>query len=151
MRYEWFIGLRYLKAKRKQTFISIITLISIFGIALGVWALITVLSVMSGFESTLKEKIMGTQAHLVIMKAAQEGMDHYGEVVKKADLVKGVVASAPFIVSQVMLSSESSVSGVVLKGIDSDQEGKVTELGRNIRAGSLQDLKTARDGSGRSG
>jgi len=146
MRYEWFIGLRYLKAKRKQNFISIITLISIFGITLGVWALITVLSVMSGFESSLKEKILGTQAHLVVMRATQEGMDEYEEMVKKVESAKDVVAAAPFIVSQVMLSSESNVSGVVLKGIDPDQEGRVTDLARNIRAGSLQNLKTTREG-----
>ncbi|RPJ06720.1 MAG: lipoprotein-releasing system transmembrane subunit LolC, partial [Deltaproteobacteria bacterium] len=98
MRYELFIGLRYLKAKRKQTFISIITVISIVGVTVGVMALIIVLSVMSGFESTLKEKILGTQAHLVIMKAPQEGMDQYGEVVKNVESVKGVVSAAPFIV-----------------------------------------------------
>jgi lipoprotein-releasing system permease protein len=146
MRYEWFIGLRYLKAKRKQTFISIITVISIVGVTVGVMALIIVLSVMSGFESTLKEKILGTQADLVLMKATQEGMDHYEEVVKKVESVKGVVSAAPFIFSQVMLSSESGVSGVVLKGIDPDQEGRVTELARNIKAGNLQNLKTAGEG-----
>ena len=146
MRYEWFIGLRYLKAKRKQTFISIITVISIVGVTVGVMALIIVLSVMSGFESTLKEKILGTQADLVLMKATQEGMDHYEEVLKKVESVKGVVSAAPFIFSQVMLSSESGVSGVVLKGIDPDQEGRVTELARNIKAGNLQNLKTGGEG-----
>jgi lipoprotein-releasing system permease protein len=146
MRYEWFIGLRYLKAKRKQNFISIISFISVFGIALGVWALITVISVMSGFESTLKEKIMGAQAHLILTKASQEGMDRYDEAVKKVESVKGVVAAAPFIYSQVMLSSESRVSGVVLKGIDPDQEGKVTDIVRNLREGRLQDLKAAKEG-----
>src|SRR5512139_388570 len=88
MKYEWFIGLRYLKAKRKQTFISIITFISIAGVTLGVWALIVVLSVMSGFEKTLKEKIVGTQAHLVVVKSSQEGMDRYGEVLRKLEGVK---------------------------------------------------------------
>src|SRR3972149_9390998 len=106
MKYEWFIGLRYLKAKRKQTFISIITFISIAGVMVGVMTLIIVLSVMSGFEKTLKEKILGTQAHLVVLKAGQEGIDHYDEVAKKVGEVKGVVAAAPFIFSQVMLSSE---------------------------------------------
>jgi lipoprotein-releasing system permease protein len=141
MRYEWFIGLRYLKAKRKQTFISIITVISIAGVTVGVMALIVVLSVMSGFEKTLKEKILGTQAHLAILEASQEGMDHSGEVMNEVDGVKGVVASAPFIVSQVMLSSESNVFGVVLKGVDPDREGKVTELAKNMKAGGLQNLK----------
>ena len=146
MRYEWFIGLRYLKAKRKQTFISIITVISIAGVAVGVMALIVVLAVMSGFEMTLKEKILGTQAHLVLLKASQEGMDHYEEVAKKAEEVKGVVSAAPFIFNQVMLSSESNVSGVVLKGIDPDRVGKVTELAHNLKAGRLQDLRTVQEG-----
>ena len=148
MRYEWFIGLRYLKAKRKQTFISIITLISIVGFALGVWALIVVLAVMSGFEKTLKEKILGTQAHLVVLKTSQEGMDRYEEVVKEVEQVKGVVSATPFILSQVMLSSESNVFGVVLNGIDPDRVGKVIELARNMKAGRLQDLKAEGDSPG---
>jgi lipoprotein-releasing system permease protein len=146
MRYEWFVGLRYLKAKRKQTFISVITFTSVAGVTLGVMALIVVLAVMSGFEKTLKEKILGTQAHLVLLKAGQEGMDHYEEVAKRVEDVKGVVSAAPFIFNQVMLSSESNVSGVVLKGIDPDRVGKVTELAHNLKAGSLQNLK--KDGEG---
>ena len=146
MRYEWFIGLRYLKAKRKQTFISVITFISVAGVTLGVMALIVVLAVMSGFEKTLKEKILGTQAHLVLLKAGQEGMDHYEEVAKRVEGVKGVVSASPFIFNQVMLSSESNVSGVVLKGIDPDRVGKVTELAHNLKVGSLQNLK--KDGEG---
>jgi lipoprotein-releasing system permease protein len=146
MRYEWFIGLRYLKAKRKQTFVSLITVISIAGVTVGVMALIVVLAVMSGFEKTLKEKILGTHAHLVLLKASQEGMDHYEEVAKKVEEIKGVVSAAPFIFNQVMLSSESNVSGVVLKGIDPDRVGKVTELAHNLKAGRLQDLKTVQEG-----
>ena len=146
MRYEWFIGLRYLKAKRKQTFISIITIISIAGVMVGVMTLIVVLAVMSGFEKTLKEKILGTQAHLVLLKANQEGMDHYEEAAKKVQEVKGVVSAAPFIFNQVMLSSESNVSGVVIKGIDPDRVGNVTELAHNMKAGRLQDLKEGGEG-----
>jgi lipoprotein-releasing system permease protein len=141
MKYEWFIGLRYLKAKRKQTFISIITIISIFGVAVGVLTLIVVLAVMSGFEKTLKEKILGTQAHLVVLKASQHGIDHYGELIKEVEQVKGVVSATPFIYTEVMLSSESNVTGGVIKGIDPDRVGKVTELAHNMKAGRLQDLK----------
>ncbi len=148
MRYEWFIGLRYLKAKRKQTFISIITIISIVGFALGVWALIVVLAVMNGFEKTLKEKILGTQAHLIVLKIGQEGMDHYEEVVKEVEQVKGVASATPFILSQAMLSSESNVFGVVLNGIDPDRVGKVIELARNMKAGRLQDLKSEGESPG---
>jgi lipoprotein-releasing system permease protein len=146
MRYEWFIGLRYLKAKRKQTFISIITVISIAGVTVGVMALIVVLAVMSGFEKTLKEKILGTQAHLVLLKTNQGGMEGYEEATKKVEEIKGVVSAAPFIISQVMLSSESNVFGVVLKGIDPDRVGKVTELAHNLKAGRLEDLKNRREG-----
>jgi len=145
MRYEWFIGLRYLKAKRKQTFISIITVISVAGVMLGVMALIVVLSVMNGFQQTIKEKIIGTQAHIVVLKASEKGMDDYEEAIKKVEDVKGVVSAAPFIFSQVMLSSESGVSGVVLKGIDPDRVARVTELARNLKAGRLQDLKEVKE------
>ncbi|NWF92548.1 MAG: lipoprotein-releasing ABC transporter permease subunit [Syntrophaceae bacterium] len=141
MKYEWFIGLRYLKAKRKQAFISIITVISIAGVTVGVMALIVVLAVMSGFEKTLKERILGTHAHLVLLKVGQEGMDDYEEVARKVERVKGVVSAAPFILNQVMLSSESNVSGVVLKGIDPDRVGKVTELAKNLKTGRLEELK----------
>jgi lipoprotein-releasing system permease protein len=146
MKYEWFIGLRYLKAKRKQTFISIITIISIAGVTVGVMTLIIVLAVMNGFEKTLKEKILGTQAHITLLKANQEGMDHYEEAVKKVEEVKGVVSAAPFIFSQVMLSSESNVSGVILTGIDPDLQGKVTDLAHNLKVGRLQDLKRPQEG-----
>jgi lipoprotein-releasing system permease protein len=148
MKYEWFIGLRYLKAKRKQTFISIITIISIFGVWLGVTAMIIVLSVFSGFEKTLQEKILGTQAHLVLLKASQEGMDHYEEVAKRVQEIRGVVSAAPFILNQVMLSSESNVTGGVIKGVDPDRVGKVTELAQNMKAGRLQDLKGESDSPG---
>jgi lipoprotein-releasing system permease protein len=148
MKYEWFIGLRYLKAKRKQTFISIITIISIVGVAVGVMTLIVVLAVMNGFEKNLKEKFLGTQAHIHLIKATQEGMDHYEEVMKEVEVVKGVVSAAPFIFNQVMLSSESNVFGVVLNGIDPDRVGKVTDLARNMKAGRLQDLKGESDSSG---
>ncbi len=148
MKYEWFIGLRYLKAKRKQTFISIITVISIVGVTVGVTAMIIVLAVFSGFEKTLKEKILGTQAHLVVLKASQQGMDHYEEVLKQVQEVKGIVSAAPFILNQVMLSSESNVTGAVIKGIDPDRVGKVTELAHNMKAGGLHDLKGESDSPG---
>ena len=146
MKYEWFIGLRYLRAKRKQTFVSIITVISIAGVMVGVMALIIVLAVMNGFETNLKEKIIGTYAHIVIMKAGQEGMDHYEEMAKRIEDIQGVTSVSPFIYQQVMLSSESGVFGVVLKGIDPGRAEKVTELAHYVKAGRLQDLKTTQEG-----
>jgi len=147
MNYEWFIGLRYLKAKRKQTFVSIITVISIAGVMVGVMTLIIVLAVMNGFEKTLKQKILGTQAHLVVLKAGQDGIDHYEEVTPKIEEVSGVVSASPFIFSQVMLSTDSGVSGVVLKGIDPNGVGKVTELATYVKAGRLEDLQRPPEGN----
>lgn len=146
MRYEWFIGLRYLKAKRKQTFISIITIISIAGVMVGVMTLIIVLAVMNGFETNLKEKIIGTYAHIVILKAGHEGMDQYEEITQRVQNIPGVRSVSPFIYQQVMLSSESNVFGVVLKGIDPSRAEKVTELASYLKQGHLEDLKKTREG-----
>ncbi|MRR33855.1 lipoprotein-releasing ABC transporter permease subunit [bacterium] len=142
MAYELLIGLRYLRAKRKSTFISIITFISTAGVALGVMALIVVLAVMTGFEEDLKEKILGTNAHVVVLKNSGEIVD-YSPVMEKLKRVHGVVAATPFIYSQVMLSTGTNVSGVVLRGIEPETDVQVTNVGKSLVAGSLADLKTS--------
>ncbi|ABB32584.1 lipoprotein releasing system, transmembrane protein, LolC/E family [Geobacter metallireducens RCH3] len=140
MSYELFIGLRYLKAKRKSTFISIITFISTAGVALGVMALIVVLAVMTGFEEDLKEKILGTNAHVVVLKSSGT-MEDYPAIMERLKKMKGVVAATPFIYSQVMLSTGSNVSGVVLRGIDVKTDPLVTNLYRSLVEGKLGDLE----------
>ena len=139
MPFELFIGLRYLKAKRKSTFISLITLISVAGVALGVMALIIVLAVMTGFEESLKEKILGTNAHIVVLDGAG-GMPDYRALLKTVEGIDGVVAATPFIYNQVMLSSGKNVSGVVLRGIDVQSDAKVTNLHKSMVEGSLKSL-----------
>jgi lipoprotein-releasing system permease protein len=139
MPYELFIGLRYLKAKRKSAFISMITLISTAGVALGVMALIIVLAVMTGFEEDLKEKILGTNAHVVVLKSGA-GIDHYAELMARLMKYDGVVAATPFIYNQVMLTAGKNVAGVVLRGIDPATDAKVTNLSRTIVDGSLAAL-----------
>jgi lipoprotein-releasing system permease protein len=140
MPYELFIGLRYLKAKRKAAFISIITLISTAGVALGVMALIIVLAVMTGFEEDLKEKILGTNAHVVVLKS-NGGIADYNALLDKLKGFKGVVAATPFIYNQVMLSSGKNVSGVVLRGIDTKTDKLVTNLYKTLVEGKLADLE----------
>jgi len=140
MRYELFISLRYLKAKRKQVFISIITLLSMAGVALGVMALIIVLSVMSGFEEDLKKKILGTNAHLVVLQQGA-GMRDYPEILKKVEEAKGVVAATPFIFTQAMLTSENNVHGIVLRGIDPATAGKVINIESTLKKGSMAGLQ----------
>ena len=137
--YEIFIGLRYLKAKRKQTFISIITFISIAGVMVGVMALIVVLAVMTGFQEDLRDKILGTNSHIVITRYGQ-GMGDFAKVAEEVDKVPGVVAVTPFIYNQVMLTSERNVSGVVVRGIDPSTEPLVTDISRNLKEGSLSAL-----------
>ncbi|MGD0586155.1 MAG: lipoprotein-releasing ABC transporter permease subunit [Oryzomonas sp.] len=139
MPFELFIGLRYLKAKRKSTFISIITFISTAGVALGVMALIVVLAVMTGFEEDLKDKILGTNAHVVVTHNGAP-MEDYRQVMAKLKGFKGVLAATPFIYNQVMLSSGKNVSGVVLRGIDVQSDRQVTKLSTSIVEGSLDQL-----------
>lgn len=139
MSYELFISLRYLKAKRRSAFISIITLISTAGVALGVMALIIVLAVMTGFEMDLKEKILGTNAHIVVLKNGGS-IDDYPALMEKLGKYEGVIASTPFIYNQVMLASGKNVSGVVLRGIDPESDVKVTNLHKAMVAGKLSGL-----------
>jgi lipoprotein-releasing system permease protein len=140
MPYELFIGLRYLKAKRKSAFVSIITLISTAGVALGVMALIIVLAVMTGFEEDLKDKILGTNAHIVVLKS-NGGIGDYNALIDRLKGFKGVVAATPFIYSQVMISSGKNVSGVVLRGIDTTTDPQVTNLHKSLGKGKLADLE----------
>jgi lipoprotein-releasing system permease protein len=140
MPFELLIGLRYLKAKRKSTFISIITFISTAGVMLGVMALIIVLAVMTGFEEDLKEKILGTNAHVVVVRNGAP-MEDYRQVMQKLKGFKGVTAATPFIYNQVMLSSGKNVSGVVLRGIDVSTDRMVTGLSKSIVEGSLDRLE----------
>ena len=150
MPYELFIGLRYLKAKRKQTFVSLITIISIAGVTVGVTALIVVLAVMNGFKEDLREKILGVTSHVVISRF-DGNISNYEQVKAKVEEVSGVVAAAPFIYTQVMISSGQAISGAVLRGIDPNTAGKVINLPKNLRAGSLKELAAENRLSGHTG
>ncbi|NLN59976.1 MAG: lipoprotein-releasing ABC transporter permease subunit [Deltaproteobacteria bacterium] len=136
--YELFISLRYLRARRKQVFVSIITFISIAGILLGVAALIIVLAVMNGFETDLRNKILGVNAHLVLMEYSG-AMRNYEQVQDALEGVKGVVGVTPFIYGQGMVKSGASVSGVVIRGIDVESAGQVLQINR-MYGGSMDDL-----------
>lgn len=148
--FELKIGVRYLKAKRKSTFISIITFISTAGVTLGVMALIVVLAVMTGFERDLKEKILGTNAHLVVIRSGAP-MEGYRAVMERLTRLPGVQAATPFIYNQVMLSTGRYVSGVVLRGIDPASDRKVTRLSRAIVQGSMDSLSDSSDTAGEPG
>jgi lipoprotein-releasing system permease protein len=145
MRFEVFLAIRYLKAKRKQAFISVITVISFVGVMMGVMALIVVLSVMNGFREDLMGKILGVNSHLVVLSYEGAFLD-YDRIARDTGTVEGVVATTPFIYSQVMVNSQGSVSGSVLRGIDTPTAGKVINIDRMIKRGSLQSLDTLHEG-----
>jgi len=138
MSFELFISLRYLRAKRKQIFVSIITFISIAGIFLGVAALIIVLAVMNGFETDLRNKILGINSHIVLMKHTG-AMRDYQKVMNEISDVEGVVASTPFIYSQAMLKNGGHTSGVILRGMLIDSAFKVINLGK-MQEGDINNL-----------
>ena len=133
MSFEYFIGTRYLKAKQKQAFISMITVLSVAGVTVGVMALIVVIAVMSGFEDDLKSRILGIESHLVLMRHGGPFEDH-AAVLEKMAAVRGVEAATPFIYTQVMLRSSSGVSGAVIRGIDPATAGSVI---KGVETGAL--------------
>jgi lipoprotein-releasing system permease protein len=145
MFFELFLGMRYIKAKRKQAFISVITIISVVGVMVGVMALIIVLSVMNGFRADLMSKILGVNAHLRVLNY-NGALKDYTKVSEEISGIKGVVATTPFIYSQVMVNSHGNTSGPVLLGLDTKSAGKVVGIDSMIKQGSLSSLDLTHDG-----
>jgi lipoprotein-releasing system permease protein len=138
--FEAFIGLRYLRARRRNGFISFISLISVVGIALGVTALIVVLSVMNGFQKEIRSRILGVASHVEISSFNGPLADWQG-VSRLAAAQPQVKAVAPFIGAQGLLSSRGVVRGVIVRGVTPALENKVVEVGQHMQAGQLADLK----------
>ncbi len=136
---ELYIGLRYTRAKRRNHFISFISLISIMGIGLGVAALITVLSVMNGFEQELRTRILGMASHASISGYQQPLVD-WQRTAQLAMQHPEVVGVAPYVAGEVMLTHGSKVSGALVRGILPEREPAVSTVGEHMRAGALEDL-----------
>ncbi len=135
-----FIGLRYTRAKRRTEFISFITLTSILGIALGVTALITVLSVMNGFEAELRERILGMTSHTTIT-GFNGRLKDWKTLQQEVLGFPHVEGAAPFVRGQVMINADRRVSGTLLRGIDPLMEFQVSEVGNKMKAGKLDLLE----------
>jgi len=140
VRYELLVGLRYTRAKRRNHFISFISLTSMAGIALGVAALIVVLSVMNGFQTELRARILGVASHVQISGAGNRLAD-WQSIISVALKHPRVQAAAPFVNAQGMLSAGQAVRGAVVRGVLPADEDRVAEIGRHMRAGQLQALK----------
>ena len=140
--YEIFVGLRYLRAKRRNRTISLNTFVSIAGITLGVAALIGTVGIMTGFKEDIQSKILGTTAHIIVQERMKENMADYDPLIEKIQTVPNIVAATPFVLRQVLLTTQSGVQGIVLRGIDPKREADVTELAKNVSTGQLTDLLT---------
>jgi len=145
VRYEILVGLRYTRAKRRNHFISFIAAISMAGIALGVAALIVVLSVMNGFQKELRARILGVASHVQISGAGNQLAD-WQSVAKLALQDSRVKGAAPFVNAQGMLAAGQAVRGSVVRGILPEREAQVAEIGLHMRAGSLEALRAGEFG-----
>lgn len=140
MRFELFIGLRYLRARRRETFISLITVISVLGVMIAVMTLNVTLAIMKGFEETLRDRLLGLNAHVTVVKPGNF-LTEYQKLINVLLQEKGVLAAAPVVEGQVMVTSKDRVSGVGVRGIDPDRINGVIDVQRYIREGSLEGLK----------
>jgi len=137
---ELFLALRYLRAKRKQVIISVITIISTLGVTIGVSALIIVLAVMNGFASDLKEKILGANSHAVILFREGSGIENYEQVIPQILDVKHIEAAAPFVYQQCLIRQNKNVSAVVVKGINPLLSNQVVTVAQKMRSGDFNCL-----------
>ena len=140
MSYETFIGLRYTRARQRTRFISVISAFSIIGIALGMTALITVLSVMNGFQREIRTRILGVASH-VQLSGPQGTLTRWSTVAAQASRHEQVVAVAPFVAAQGLLTNGAAVRGAFIRGVLPAEEDRVAEFGRHMRSGSLNGLK----------
>jgi lipoprotein-releasing system permease protein len=145
LNYELLVGLRYTRAKRRNHFISFISVISMLGIALGVTALIVVLSVMNGFQKELRARILGVASHAQITGPDNTLADWRG-VAGIAGQDPRVLASAPYVMGQGMLSFDGGVQGVIIRGVLPEAESQVAEFARHMKAGRFESLKAGEFG-----
>ncbi len=140
MRFEFFVALRYLKAKRRQTAISIVTLISVLGVLAGVCALVVALAINNGFREDLEQRLLGATAHINLLRSKNDGIPHYEELADRLARLPHVVANAPALYEKVLISSKQRADGIILKGVDPRREVQVGDLLLHLKQGSLDGL-----------
>jgi lipoprotein-releasing system permease protein len=137
--FQLFIALRYLRSKKKHRGISFNTAMSVGGVAVGVMALLVVLAVMTGFQADLQKKILGANAHAVVL-SFKGSIDDYPAIMNKLRETPGIVSSAPFVLGQVMVSSGKRAHGVFMRGVDLNSELKTTDILKHIKEGRINGL-----------
>jgi lipoprotein-releasing system permease protein len=143
MPYELQIALRYLLAKRRQVFISVISLVSTIGVTVGVMALVIALALMTGLQNELRDRILGSSAHVYVWKPS--GLTDYRAEVEKLTAIPGVLGAAPALLGKALVTSERGEGFITVKGIDPLLERDVTDIGRSMTAGAVEDLHPATD------
>ncbi len=144
MPFELFIAVRYLLARRKQAFISLISLISMIGVAVGVMALIIALALMTGLQGELRDRILGSTAHVYVWKSG--GIEDYQAEVRTLAAIPGVVGAGPAILGKALVSTARADAFITVKGIDPVLEAQVTDIARSMRSGRLDALARETDG-----
>ena len=139
MRYELFVGLRYLRARRSERFISLLTLISILGVMIAVVTLNLAVAVMTGFEEVFRDRLLSLNAHVVLVKPASY-LTGYDELARRLEKRDDVTTAAPALTGQIILTSKSRVSGAIVRGIDPDRAP--ADLEQFLQQGRMSDLKT---------
>jgi lipoprotein-releasing system permease protein len=138
MAFEFFVALRYLLARRKQAFISLISLISTLGVAVGVMALVIALALMTGLQGELRDRILGSTAHVYVWKTG--GIEDYRAEVGKLQAIEGVTGAGPAIMGRALISTSLADAFISLKGVDPSLEGNVTDIRRAMQRGSIAAL-----------
>lgn len=146
MNYELFIAKRYLTAKRKQAFVSVITFISILGITIGVMALIIAIALITGFQGDVQDKILGSTSHIMVSDLSGEGLKDYPQLTSKIKNIEGIISVSPVVYDTVLLKGPYKASGAMLKGIDFDLEKKLSPWLQKLEKGHLPDPDSKRDG-----
>src|SRR5687767_14041009 len=141
MSFELFVALRYLLARRKQAFISLISLISVLGVMVGVTALLIALALMTGLQGELRDRIVGSAAHVYVFKSGGAGLTDYDAEVAKLRQVPRVLGAAPVIIGPGMISSGGGENFITLKGIVPKLEPDVTRISSSMHSGSLAALE----------
>ena len=147
MRFELFVATRYLRAKRRQAFIGVITAISILGVAAGVASLIVALAINNGFRQDLQQRLLGSTSHVSLLRVQSDGIKDWPALLERLSHQRHVVAAAPAIYEQVLISRGPRARGAVLKGMIPSYERKVSDLLNTVRIGSANALEET---SGRS-
>src|ERR1039457_4860836 len=140
MQFELFVAARYLRAKRRQAVIGIITVISIIGVAAGVASLIIALAINNGFRQDLQDRLLGSTSHINLLRIESDGIRNWQDLLARLEKQPHVVAGAPAIYEQVLISRGAHAQGAVLKGIVPQDERKVSDILNSVTRGSAAAL-----------